>query len=282
MATHGRILLLVFGLLLAGCGQDDQAADTSATPSTSSTTRVAPAVDPTTSTAPATTVTVAPTTTTTPTTTSTGPESTTIGFDPDQVLPGSFGTVGDLISLSDMFRVNPLDAQILSYIAIDGDEKVLADQGMEAGIWASLTITYSGDITVWDFGGGYREVLRGDESFYLDEDGTWHENDRWEWPGMGPFYEWTFVQGIAPGCLEFRAEIIGLEDVAGATTLHIRCTGNEGDPEGTGSSDVWIGEQGHVMKSVSESWQDPSFGFITVWEVTGLDVQPTGPLPPGW
>ncbi|MGB5187882.1 MAG: hypothetical protein WBO84_12245, partial [Acidimicrobiia bacterium] len=283
MATHGRIILLVFVVLLAGCAQDDNAAGTSVAPSTSSTTTAAPAMDATTTpTAPTTTTTEPPTMTTAPTTTSTDPESTTIGFDPDQVLPGSFGTVGDLMSLSDMYNIDPLDAQILSSFAIDGDEEVLANRGMEAGVLESLTITYSGDITVWDFGGGYREVLRGDESFYLDEDGTWHENDRWEWPGMGPFYEWTFVQGIAPGCLEFRAEIIGLEDVAGATTLHVRCTWDEGDPEGTGSSDVWIGEQGHVMKSVSESWQDPSFGFITVWEVTGLDVQPTGPLPPGW
>ena len=227
-------------------------------------------------------MTVALTTATTPTTTSTGPETTTIGFDPDQVLPGSFGTVSDLISLSGNFSINPLDAQILSYVAIDGDEEALADQDMEAGIWESVAITYFGDTTVWDFDGGYREVLRGDESFYLDEDGAWHENDRWEWPPMGPFYEWSHVQGIAPGCLESGAEIIGLEDVAGATTLHIRCTLDGGDPDGTGSSDVWIGEQGHVMKSVSESWQDPSFGFITVWEVTGLDVQPTGPLPPGW
>jgi hypothetical protein len=279
------ILGMVFVLLLAGCAQGDTSADTSVAASTSSTTTVAPTADSTTtSTVAATTVTAAATTTTTTAaTTTTDPETAAeTVVDPDQELPGSFGTVGDLLSLTDIFNIDPLDAQILSYLAVDGDEDALAKQGVDAGIWASVTITYSGDITIWDFDGEYRVVQRGDESFYLDEDGSWNENDGWEWPPIGPSYEWIHAQGIAPGCLELGAEVVGLEEIAGATTLHIRCTFDEEGQGGTGFSDVWIGEQGHVMKSLSEWWEDPSFGFIDVWEVTGLDVEPSGPLPPGW
>jgi len=42
-----------------------------------------------------------------------------------------------------------------------------------------------------------------------------------------------------------------------------------------------IGEEGHVMKSTYEQTFDAG-GFFWDWEVTSLDVEPTGPLPPGW
>lgn len=280
--TSGCLMVV---LLLASCGR--AAAPTSAEDRSADTTTL-----PASTTPPATTAaTVAPQATTlAPATTSPSPETTsttlmettTTGGIVDVVLPGPFGTMSELLSLSDMFSVDPLDAQIVSYFALDGDEEFLASLDDEARLRESVTITYFGEMTIWDFPGGYREVSRSGESFYLDEDGSWYDNDRWEWPPMGPFYEWDFVQGMAPGCIEFGAEVLGLEDVAGATTLHIRCTVDGEDQSQQGFSDVWIGEQGHVMKSYSESWEDPSFRIISSWEVTGLDVAPDGPLPPGW
>lgn len=192
-------------------------------------------------------------------------------------MPEPFHSLAHLRDLTDMFSVDPLDAQIYSYLAITGESAYLADEGLVGGVQESVTITYAGDMTVWDFPDGFREVLRGEESFvYSPDTEDWHINDRWEWPVFGPDYEWRFVQPIAPACIDHDPEVIGVQAVAGVRSLHIKCV------EDGGVAEVWIGEEGRVLKSVVEIWEDPKFGLILGWEVTELDVPPGEPLPPGW
>lgn len=288
MATHGRLSLLVLVLLLASCGQDDQTADTGATPSTSSTTTIAPAVDPTTtSTAPGTTTTTrVPATTTSVTTASTTPETTTtVGASTGQQLPGSFGSVGELRSLVDVSAFSPLDAQIVSSQSMSTDEDYAASMGAPLeSLWdysVSATITHFGDVTVWDHDDGVREVERHGQRMVLLEPGKWQDNGGSPRLPLGPIFDWTEFQSSAIECIEFDPEVIGLEQIAGATTLHLRCAGDDEALELHISLDVWIGEEGQVMKSMYEQTSDAG-GFFWDWEVTTLDVEPTGPLPPGW
>ena len=87
---------------------------------------------------------------------------------------------------------------------------------------------------------------------------------------------------MARECIETGAEVVGLEESIGVTTLHIRCALDGGDRGGTGSQDVWIDQGGWVMRAAREFWHEPQFGVGLRWEVTGLDVEPSGPLPPDW
>ncbi|MGB5731070.1 MAG: hypothetical protein WBN24_05630 [Acidimicrobiia bacterium] len=286
MATHGRIILLVFVVLLAGCGQDNTVAATRATvkeapTTTGATTTLAPT---TSAAAPTTTVTMAPTTTTTATTTtSTVPDTTTTTIPhADQILPGSFGTMGELYSRTNPDRLYPLIGQVVSSIGFASNENDQPTQDPPEWGWAAMTITQSERLTLWDYGTGYREVVRpGSPYLYLAEDGTWHEIDD-EGSIFSPITEWRDAQGLAARCIELGAETVGLEEVIGVTTLHIRCPVDGGDRGGAGSLDVWIDERGYVMKGAYEFWEEPEFGVGLRWEVTGLDVEPSGPLPPGW
>lgn len=274
------ILGMVFVLLLAACGQDDSSSDAGVTPSTASTTTVAPAENTTTtSTGAATTVTAAVTTTTT------GPgPAAEILVDTDQELPGSFGTVGDLLSLVlPRVTVAKGSIQVVSSLGFTVGEDNTVSEAPPEWDWGSLTITYFEDLTVYDYEGGHREVRpRGGWFLVLADDGSWHEADDGEASVFAPILEWEDVQNMARGCIEAGAEVVGLEESVGLTTLHIRCALDGGDRGGIGSQDIWIDERGRVMRADSEFWEEPQFGMGVRWEVTGLDVEPTGPLPPGW
>jgi hypothetical protein len=279
------ILGMVFVLLLAGCAQGDTSADTSVAASTSSTTTVAPTVDSTTtSTVAATTVTAAATTTTTiAATTTTDPETTaTTVPHTDQVLPGSFGTIAELYRGLPSGRSWP-NAQVVASLGFAVGEDDTASEVPPEWDWGSLTITYFEDLTVYDYEGGHREVRpRGGWYLVLADDGSWHEADDGEASMFAPVLEWEDVQNMARGCIEAGAEVVGLEESVGVTTLHIRCGIDGGDRGGVGSADVWIDEGGYVMRTDSEFWEEPQFGMGVRWEVIGLDVEPSGPLPPDW
>ena len=168
------------------------------------------------------------------------------------------------------------DAQISSYIAVSGNEEDLAGLDVAAGIFESMTITYYSDVTVWDYPEGFREVEINGEFLYQAEDGTWQDSDRFEWPPFGPLPEWDFAQATASSCVESDPEQIGAEEIAGVVTLHLKCGFDES------GVDVWVDQNGLVMKLVIEE-AEPGTSLLlqTVWEVTALDVEPDGPLPPG-
>ncbi|MGB5168913.1 MAG: hypothetical protein WBN35_11690 [Acidimicrobiia bacterium] len=269
MATLRRIILLVLVLLLAGCGQDDQTADTSATPSTSSTTTVAPTVESTTTTTPAPTTTAA---------TTTVPHA-------DQVLPGSFGTMGELYSRTNPDRHYPLNSQVQISFGRGEREDPMASPDSEQWNWEwiTMTITYFEDLTILESDNGYREVSRPRGPYMvLAEDGTWYDISEEEGSYFGPPLEWADVQREAGECIESGAEVVGLEEVVGVATLHVSCELEDRSPRGDFSQDLWVGEYGRVMKSVSVFWDEPLSGGGYRWEVVGLGVEPSGPLPPGW
>ena len=143
----------------------------------------------------------------------------------------------------------------------------------------SATITHFGDVTVWDFDDGIREVHRKGQKMVLVDSGKWQDNGSSS--VLAPTFDWSELQTSAIECIEFGPEVIGLEQIAGSTTLQIRCAGDEDALDLHISHNVWIGERGHVMKSRYERTHDAG-GIFWNWEVTGLDVEPTGPLPPGW
>ena len=146
-----------------------------------------------------------------------------------------------------------------------------------------MNITYFEGLTVWDTEGGYRAVERhGSPQMYLAEDGTWYESELMRGTIFGFPMEWGDAQFMAASCIEQGAEVVGLDTTAGVTTLHIRCQLGGRSRSEPGSADVWISDRGYVMKSLYELFEDPASGIAYVWEVTGLDVEPTGPLPPGW
>jgi hypothetical protein len=193
--------------------------------------------------------------------------------------------MGKLWSLVDISTFSPLDAQIVSSQSMSTDEDYAASVGAPPdSSWeysVSATITHFGDVTVWDHEDGIREVERHGQRMVLLEPGKWQDNGSSGWLLLGPIFDWTEFQNSAIECIEFDPAVIGLEQIAGATTLHIRCAGDDEASDIHISHDVWIGEEGHVMKSMYEQLSDAG-GFFWDWEVTGLDVQPTGPLPPGW
>lgn len=287
MAARRPIILLVLVLLLAGCGQDDTVAATLTTAKEApTTTRATTTIAPTTSTvAPTTTVTMAPTTTTTVTTTpATVPESTTTTIPHvDQVLPGSFGTMGELYARTNPDSLYPLNAQVVNSLGFCEGEEEVAKRGPDAWEWVSVNITHFEGLTVWEAEGGFRAVEMHDRpQMYLAEDGTWYEDEGGEGNPFGFPMEWGDAQFLAASCIEQGAEVVGLDTTAGVATLHIKCQLGGRSRSEPGSADVWISDEGYVMKSFAELFDDPASGIAYVWEVTGLDVEPTGPLPPGW
>ena len=239
-------------LLLAGCGPEGGAANEGQS-STTQTTIVA---------------------TTTTTTTSKSAVTTLAASTASSTVDG-FPTIEELIILTRAFPAF-VDAQVTSFVAVYGDEEELEALGREGGVVESMTITYFGDLTVWDLPGGFREVRSDSGLLYLSEDGTWLESDRFEWPPFGPLAEWEFAQSAASQLFESDPEVVGFEQVVGVPTLHLREVVDEA------SVDLWVDASGLVMKLITEAIkEDPSLRLQIVWEVTGLDVKPEGPLPPG-
>lgn len=280
MAAQGRIILLFLVVLLAGCGQDDTVVDAGAASETSSTTTVAPT----------TTATVAPTTTivattTTSTTASVDPPETTTTVDPGagHELPGPFTSLDELRALVDASTFIPLDARAVSLWSVATDEEYAEsiDAPPEAVMNAAMsaTITHFGDLTVWDPDGGHRNVRREGQTMALVRPDKWQDSGSNPLVTSGPFFEWTEFQRSAAECLEYGPEVIGLEQIAGVNTLHLRCAGS--DEFSHISHDVWIGEQGHVMKSIYELTSE-AVDHMSTWEVVSLDVERPTPLPPGW
>ena len=190
-----------------------------------------------------------------------------------KAIPDDFPSLEQLAGLVGPFS-DEIDAQISSSIAMYGDEEDLAALGVEAGVLVSMTITYFGDLTVWDYPDGVREVKVVGEYLYRADDGTWQESERFEWPPFGPLPEWHVAQVAASSCLEADPDLAGSEEVAGVVTVHVSCGGD------TGSIDVWLDKTGVVMKLVIlEPEPDTSLRLETVWEVTSLNIEPEGPLP---
>lgn len=287
------IVIVVLGLVAGGCGGRGVSASSTAAEDPPVATTVIASVAPVETTQPTSTSlaesdestsTAVPIASTRPpgteTTTPARPEPSAL-LTAETQLPKPFGTVEELMLRTGYFAFEPRDAKIESYMGVDGDLEVLAEHDMEAGpIDPIMTITYYGDMVVWDFGDGYREVSRGGES-YVFSDGEWSPNERWEWPPMGPFYEWDHVQGSVEGCVELGAELVGVDEIAGVPSVHIRCTYPD-DAAWWGSSNIWVAADGQVMKAYSVAGEEPGFGFTTSWEVIAVDVPPDPPLPPGW
>jgi hypothetical protein len=277
--------LLMLALAVAGCGgrgtatEDSRELPAAATTTATTPTRALEALSTTTTSAPSTTTTSAPSTTSTALPTST--TSTTTAPLHDIELPDSFGTMEELKGRVDAFRFEPIDAQFISSLGIEGDDEYLAAAGLEEGVQESLTITYYHDMTVWDYPNGFREVLTGGEYLYQDEQGDWVPSDQFEWPAMGPIYEWDEAQSWAEGCIEFGPEVLGIEEIVGLPTLHIKCSEPTAAADNTSYADLWISEEGLVMKAYAESWAEPSAALVTSWEAIGVDVPPGDPLPPG-
>lgn len=284
VTVAGSLLLAV---ALAGCGGRGIAAgDSHEMPAPATTT---PSTTTPSTTTPSTTAVMieAPSmaTTSAPSRTSTAPPvsttSATATPSEDVELPGSFGTLSDLRVIVDAFNFEPIDAQFISTLGIEGDEEYLAALEIEAGIHESVTITYYRDMTVWDYPDGFREVLTGGEYLYENEQGDWVPSDSFEWPPMGPIYEWYEAQSWAEDCIDRGPEVLGIEEIVGLATLHVRCSEPTAVTDNTSHADLWISEGGLVMKAYAESWVEPSAALVTSWEVTGVDVPPSGPLPPG-
>ena len=172
--------------------------------------------------------------------------------------PEGFPTVEELANLASPF-LDEIDAQISSFVAVYGNDDDLEELGVEGGVVESMTITYFGDVTVWDYPAGFREVSFEGELLYLSEDGTWQVRDSFEWPPFGPLPEWGIASAIASDVFEADPEVIGFEGVAGVPTLHLAVGDN--------------------AASVEEGEEGTSLRLQTVWEVTGLDIEPEGPLP---
>ena len=280
MATHGRIILLVFVVLLAGCGQDDNGSDPhqrqgtphppEQLPHSSNNFTVIPTVrihnndhagaD------------------------HNRPSTTTVPY-ADQVLPGSLGTMGELYSRTNPDRHYPLNSQVQISFGRGEREDPMASPDSEQWNWEwiTMTITYFEDLTILESDNGYREVSRPRGPYMvLAEDGTWYDISEEEGSYFGPPLEWADVQREAGECIESGAEVVGLEEVVGVATLHVSCELEDRSPRGDFSQDLWVGEYGRVLKSVSVFWDEPLSGGGYRWEVTSLGVEPTGPLPPGW
>lgn len=278
MAIQGRIILLVLVVLLAGCAQDDTVVDTNAASETSPTTTVAPTTTTTTST----TTTPSTTTTAATTTSASSNASTTTTTRADQLLPAPFGTMDELYELVNPDRLYPMNTRVVNSIGFSEGEKAVAEYGPDAWEWWSLTITHFEGLTVWESDDGHRAARkRGELEMFLDEDGTWYTDDT-EGNPFGFPMEWEHAQFTATSCIDHGAEAVGFEEIVGSRTLHIACQFDVGGRGSTGSQDVWIDEHGYVMKSYSEIFDGPASGVTYVWEVTGLNIEPTGPLPPGW
>jgi len=147
----------------------------------------------------------------------------------------------------------------------------------------SVDITYFEGLTIWGTEGEYRAVERhGSPQMYLAEDGTWYESEHDVETIFGFPMKWEDAQFMAASCIEQGAEVVRLDTTAGVATLHIKCQLGGRSRSEPGSADVWISDSGYAMKIHYELFEDPASGIAYVWEVTGLDVEPTGPLPPGW
>lgn len=148
---------------------------------------------------------------------------------------------------------------------------------------AEITITYFDGITVWDYAGGYREVSLPDgELLFLDQDGTWTESSRFEWPPGGPLGEWRFAQGMASDVIT-ASEAVGYEMLADIPTLRLHWFPSPDDTTGDEivewTSDVWLDATGTVIRLVTGASAD-GIPIFLVWDVETLSPDLTGPLPP--
>lgn len=213
---------------------------------------------------------------------------TALGLQPGVPIdaPGDFPPLSDLEAmLENPFHGPEHDrARISSRIEIllspeeaeaVGIDLVLLDQ-------AEITITYFDGIKVWDYPGGYREVSLPDgELLFLDQDGTWKESSRFEWPPGGPLGEWRFAQSMASDRIT-ESEALGYEMLADIPTLRLHWFPSPDDTTGDEAvgwtSDVWLDATGTVIRLVTGAPAD-GIPIFLIWDIETLSPKLTGPLP---
>lgn len=191
--------------------------------------------------------------------------------------PAEFPTVEDLVVWADGF-INPghRRAVITSYLGPKGDPVEVIAGGMmfDLAFGTMMTITYFDGVTVWDYGGGVREVSAPDVGFVtLGIDGEWTESGDDQWPALTPFRDQFDVQTMAAGVLA-EGELVGYERIAGVDTIRVSYSDAEA------GADVWVNADALVIRLIYDLGdpEDPAT-FSYTWNVETLDAKLSEPLP---